>query len=85
MSQFAKHLSISLSPDEPTSLQSALSEYRQHLADGTAFRYHCGLWFNIEFVSNQNQALTLADAGKQQALSQQALQLCRRDNLDNLM
>ncbi len=82
MSQFAKHLSISLNPNNPASLCSALVEYRQHLADGTAFRYHGGLCFNIEFANDQGQPLTLADAGENQALLQQALQLCRQENRD---
>ncbi len=79
MSQFVKQQTISLNPTQANSLQTALTKYRQCLVNGSAFN-HYGL-FDIAFIDEaNNQPLTTADAGENQALLQQALQHCRQEN-----
>lgn len=68
MSEFDKTVFITVDPRDPDSIASALSEYRQRLADGTAFRLHMNTLFNIEFIDPSGRALKVDDTGANQNL-----------------
>lgn len=78
----SKVISIAVDPESPQTIAAALRQYRQCLADGSAFRFDGTLLLNIEFVHVCGRRLVLADAGAKQRLLEHALYACRRHDED---
>ncbi|MGS0682165.1 hypothetical protein ACVBIL_13480 [Shewanella sp. 125m-7] len=79
MAQFDKYVAIVVDPNSPESITNALAEYRQRLADGSAFRLTMNLLLNVQFVKSDGSTLSLDDAGDNRALVEQAINTCRFD------
>ncbi|GIU44176.1 hypothetical protein TUM4438_14790 [Shewanella sairae] len=79
MAQFDKSVSIVVCPNSPTSIRSALAEYRQRIEDGSALRLTMNLLLNVQFVKADGTELTLDDAGDNRALVERAISACRFD------
>ncbi|WP_260259370.1 hypothetical protein [Vibrio intestinalis] len=79
MAEFDKSIQITVNSQDSESIVQALTEYRQRLADGSAFRLHMGTLFNIEFVDQTGKPLSLDDAGDKRDLVAHVLNTYRSD------